>query len=70
MLRLIDANLNRAREGIRVIESVARFILNDADLSKSLKAMRHELSTDGYHLPEQVIAARRSGAKDAGYRPE
>ena len=34
MLRLIDANLNRFSEGLRLLEDVARFLLNDAALSE------------------------------------
>ena len=41
-LRLIDANLNRLKEGIRVVEEIARFIFNDANLSKKLKSTRHK----------------------------
>lgn len=44
VLRIIDANLNRIGEGLRVLEEAARFILNDALLSESLKALRHQLS--------------------------
>ncbi|MCP4640146.1 MAG: hypothetical protein GY851_06930, partial [bacterium] len=32
--RIIDANLNRAREALRVIEEFARFVLDDANLSR------------------------------------
>ena len=40
--RLIDANLNRLREGIRVLEDIARYILNDLPLASSLKTLRHK----------------------------
>ena len=40
--RLIDANLNRLREGIRVLEDIARYILNDLPLSSALKTLRHK----------------------------
>ena len=43
MKRIIDANLNRATEGLRVIEEIARFILSDTELSARLKTIRHEL---------------------------
>jgi thiamine-phosphate pyrophosphorylase len=43
MLRIIDANCNRIGEGLRFLEDVARFLLNDAALSHQLKAMRHNL---------------------------
>lgn len=42
--RLIDANANRAREAIRVMEDAARFLLNDSVLSEALKQLRHELA--------------------------
>jgi len=40
---IIDANLNRAREGLRVLEELARFVLRDDALWKCIKAMRHKL---------------------------
>ena len=43
VLRLLDANANRAREGLRVLEDYARFMLNDDELSARLKRLRHEL---------------------------
>ncbi|MFQ5925353.1 MAG: thiamine phosphate synthase, partial [Dehalococcoidia bacterium] len=46
MLRLIDANLNRISEGLRLLEDVARFLVNDAALSEQLKSLRHELAGD------------------------
>ncbi len=39
--RIIDANANRAREALRVIEDVARFALDDAEAQRSLKSLRH-----------------------------
>ena len=41
--RLIDANLNRLKEGIRVIEDINRYIYDDAVLSSTLKQLRHKL---------------------------
>src|SRR4051794_12420239 len=43
VLRILDANANRAREALRVIEDYARFALNDQRLAASLKEIRHEL---------------------------
>jgi len=40
-LRLIDANLNRLREGIRVVEDIFRYIYNDKEISSKLKSLRH-----------------------------
>jgi thiamine-phosphate pyrophosphorylase len=41
-LRIIDANLNRCREGLRVVEDSLRFVLNDGHLYKKIRAIRHE----------------------------
>ncbi len=40
---LLDANLNRAREGFRVLEDFARFVLRSADACAGLKQLRHDL---------------------------
>ncbi|MDO8580086.1 MAG: thiamine-phosphate pyrophosphorylase [Candidatus Omnitrophota bacterium] len=43
--RVIDANFNRAKEGLRVCEDVCRFVLNDGPASRSFKTLRHQLTT-------------------------
>ncbi len=55
LYRLIDANLNRLREGIRVVEDIQRYLFDDAALSKKLKTLRHEV-----RLPDtrRYLAAR------------
>ncbi|RWS48175.1 thiamine-phosphate pyrophosphorylase [Arcobacter venerupis] len=40
-LRLIDANLNRLREGIRVVEDIFRYVYNDKSTAIKLKELRH-----------------------------
>lgn len=57
--RVLDANLNRSREGLRVLEDFARFIADDDAACLELKSMRHELVQ-----AEKVLAeiARRCGA--------
>lgn len=42
--RILDANANRAREALRVMEEAARFLLDDVNLSESLKTLRHDLA--------------------------
>jgi thiamine-phosphate pyrophosphorylase len=39
--RLLDAEANRAAEGLRVLEDIARFLLDDADLARRAKDARH-----------------------------
>ncbi|MFA5100516.1 MAG: thiamine-phosphate pyrophosphorylase [Candidatus Omnitrophota bacterium] len=41
--RIIDANANRLKEGLRVCEEVSRFILDDNRLTRDLKNIRHEV---------------------------
>ena len=59
MLRLIDANVDRLGEGLRVLEDVARFLLDDEVLSRRLKTLRHKLSRDIRPLEQQLLASRR-----------
>ena len=39
--RLLDANANRAAEGLRTLEDVARFLLDDAAAATAAKELRH-----------------------------
>ncbi len=63
--RIIDANLNRLGEGLRVIEDFCRFGLNEAALSARVKALRHGASALRRLFPAGVLAARDS-AGDVG----
>ena len=56
--RLLDANANRAREGFRILEDTARFVLDKPDVAKALRTMRHgldELVRDHY---KKLLSAR------------
>jgi hypothetical protein len=46
--RLIDANLNRLKEGVRVIEDIARYLNDDTLLALKLKNIRHECKINNY----------------------
>jgi len=59
-LRIIDANLNRIGEGLRVLEDIARLVLDDAGLSQQLKDMRHEMVKVDLALERQFLQARDS----------
>ena len=65
VLRIIDANLNRAGEGIRFLEEIARLVLNDTVLTKQVKELRHSLVTIVPHLYKKLLQAR-SADKDVG----
>jgi len=42
LFRVIDANLNRLKEGIRVVEDIMRYRDNNKELSIKLKELRHK----------------------------
>ena len=41
LLRVIDANINRYKEGLRVVEDICRYIFNNKKISSQLKTLRH-----------------------------
>ncbi len=41
--RILDANLNRSTEALRVVEEIARLGMSDKSLSEGLKKLRHQL---------------------------
>lgn len=43
--RIMDANLNRATEAARILEEIARFLLDDKDLAEKLKNIRHKINS-------------------------
>jgi len=60
MLRILDANLNRISEGLRLLEDISRFTLNDSDLSEQLKSLRHELLPKERSFQEKLLNARQA----------
>ncbi|OGN99304.1 MAG: thiamine-phosphate diphosphorylase [Chloroflexi bacterium RBG_13_52_12] len=65
LLRIIDANINRMGEGLRVLEEFARLSLNDTVITQQLKNMRHTLVNTGGDLQNQLLGAR-DAAGDVG----
>jgi thiamine-phosphate pyrophosphorylase len=64
--RIIDANFNRAREAIRVIEDYCRFALNSAPLSERAKQLRHQLSAAINKLDAGRLISSRDTLGDVG----
>jgi thiamine-phosphate pyrophosphorylase len=58
VLRILDANANRAREALRVVEDYARFVLNDERLCAALKQVRHDLTEALQPLVADAILCR------------
>lgn len=64
--RVLDANGNRAAEGLRVLEEVARLVREDPSRAAILKALRHELASILALLDRQQRLSARSTADDVG----
>jgi thiamine-phosphate pyrophosphorylase len=64
--RIIDANFNRAREAIRVMEDYCRFLLNSAILSSRAKELRHQLSMRINQLDANKLLVCRDTLNDIG----
>ncbi len=57
IFRVIDANLNRLKEGIRVIEDIARYGHNNKKVASKLKQLRHQSNIDDL---QNLLASRDS----------
>jgi thiamine-phosphate pyrophosphorylase len=60
LFRVIDANLNRLREGIRVVEDIMRYKANNKTLASQLKTLRHKAQTPDTKL----LLAHRDSIND------
>lgn len=65
--RIIDANLNRVSEGIRVLEDLARFSMDNKEVSKSLRNLRHRIRGAASTMHDKGIMARDS-VNDPGFK--
>jgi len=68
IFRIIDANFNRSREGLRVCEEVTRFVWNSAALTKELKSVRHSITDILKNVPaaSRILFATRDVGSDVG----
>ena len=63
VLRIVDANANRALEGIRVCEDIARFHLEAPRMFRRLRALRHAVAHALRQLPvgaSELVGSRNS----------
>jgi len=66
ILRIIDAEFNRATEGLRVVEDYVRFILNDRHLTELAKQLRHDLTAPLKPFSTTDRLAARQSDSDVG----
>ncbi len=66
--RIIDANLNRAREGSRVLEEVARFLNDNSNFAKQIKDIRHDIvsAVKEFGLDYRELLDARDSESDVG----
>jgi thiamine-phosphate pyrophosphorylase len=60
ILRTVDANINRVSEGLRVLEDVSRFIVEDANATRLLKSVRHQVNRMAGDLGIHLLLSRNS----------
>jgi len=68
ILRIIDANVNRATEGLRVAEDIVRFVLDDDKLTSKLKNIRHEIVRLLINASPSTSLRARDVRRDVGAR--
>lgn len=66
--RILDVNLNRAREGLRVVEEVCRFHMNSQKYFLRLKELRHLLKEAETNLAITPVLFREADS-DVGKEP-
>lgn len=65
--RIIDANLNRAKEGLRVCEEITRFILDNQKFSAAFKKIRHQIVALARKIyPASLLLEERRSNSDVG----
>ena len=66
-LRIVDANLNRVTEGLRVCEDIIRFVIEDKSLQKKIKTLRHNVKDAKVNICEYfAIVSSRNIKQDIG----
>lgn len=70
-LRIIDANANRAREGLRVAEDFVRFVLENFELAKQIRDLRHQITAALKSTADlSELLAARDTPSDPGASPD
>lgn len=64
--RVLDANFNRAKEGLRVCEDVCRFIYDDRLAARRFKDIRHEMAAVMTRMKWQAAVHARDIRGDVG----
>ncbi|HBG60974.1 MAG TPA: thiamine-phosphate pyrophosphorylase [Candidatus Omnitrophica bacterium] len=66
LLRIVDANFNRAKEGLRVCEDICRFVIDSKSLTRNFKDVRHDLTEIISSLKFKTVIFARDIEGDIG----
>lgn len=66
LYRIIDANVNRASEGLRVCEDIARFSTNNSALTEKIRILRHDVRVC-FSSFDVLLLRSRDAASDVGF---
>ncbi|MDD5585111.1 MAG: thiamine-phosphate pyrophosphorylase [Candidatus Omnitrophica bacterium] len=66
LLRVIDANFNRCKEGLRVTEDIFRFVIEDDRIREKIRVIRHALDTIAREKIIKKAIASRNATHDSG----
>jgi thiamine-phosphate pyrophosphorylase len=65
LMRMVDENIDRLAEGLRVLEDIARMYLDDKSMTSQLKTLRHDLIRADLDFNLELLQSREA-AKDVG----
>jgi len=66
LYRIVDANFNRAKEGLRVCEDICRFVYDEMNQTHQWKDLRHRLTTVVSSFGLKKIVQSRNVQGDVG----
>lgn len=70
LLRVVDANFNRSKEALRVIEDIFRFVLENDELRKKARVLRHSLDKVSANKIFKTAMLFRDSKSDLGKKTD
>ena len=70
LLRIIDANFNRCKEGLRVVEDIFRFVFEDDAMRIKIRSIRHSLDAIARQNIIRKAILQRNSKSDLGRRTD
>ncbi|OGS35195.1 MAG: hypothetical protein A2293_02280 [Elusimicrobia bacterium RIFOXYB2_FULL_49_7] len=68
LFRVVDANFNRLREGLRVVEEIERLVRSNKKTFPILKTLRHQISGCEKKVSVRIRLLARNSSGDPGRR--